>query len=168
MNKKLIITVLALGIVLSVAVYYALRLTKHDDGSIHVSGNIEVTSVEVSFKIPGRVTERPVDEGEMVEPGELVAKLDPTDLLQEAASRRAEAQASRAQLTELETGYRKKKLPRPRLHFGGLKLRLNVSASILAARRNSTRKKSSPLATTMPLGQPTKVPRPAFKSHRKD
>ena len=110
MNKKLIITVLALGIVLSVAVYYALRLTKHDDGSIHVSGNIEVTSVEVSFKIPGRVTERPVDEGEMVEPGELVAKLDPTDLLQEAASRRAEAQASRAQLTELETGYRKEEV----------------------------------------------------------
>ena len=75
-----------------------------------MSGNIEVTSVEVSFKIPGRVTERAVDEGDLVTRGEIVAKLDPADLLHEAASRRAEVQAARAQLTELETGYRKEEI----------------------------------------------------------
>jgi HlyD family secretion protein len=110
MNKKLAITVLVLGIVLSAVAYYTLRLTKHDDSAIRVSGNIEVTSVEVSFKIPGRVTERPVDEGELVHQGEVVAKVDPTDLIQEAASRRAEAQTARALLTELETGYRKEEV----------------------------------------------------------
>jgi HlyD family secretion protein len=107
MKKKRIITVLVLGIVVSAALYVTLRLTKHDDGRIRVSGNIEVTSVEVSFKIPGRVTERLVDEGEPVHKGETVARLDPADYLHEAASRRAEAQAARALLTELETGYRK-------------------------------------------------------------
>jgi HlyD family secretion protein len=110
MSKKRIITVLVLAVVISAALYFALRLTKHDDGNLHVSGNIEVTSVEVSFKIPGRVTERPVDEGELVTRGEVVAKLDPTDLIQEAASRRAEAQGARAQVTELETGYRKEEV----------------------------------------------------------
>ena len=110
MKRKHLITVLVLGIVVSAAIYFALRLTKHDDGRIRVSGNIEVTSVELSFKIPGRVTERPVDEGEPVKTGEVVARLDPADLLHEAASRRAEAQAARALLTELETGYRKEEI----------------------------------------------------------
>ncbi|RQW83102.1 MAG: HlyD family efflux transporter periplasmic adaptor subunit [Geobacter sp.] len=110
MKKTHILILLALGIVVSAALYSTLRLTKQDDGSIRVSGNIEVTSVEVSFKIPGRVTERPVDEGALVTRGEIVARLDPADLLHEAASRRAEAQAARAQLTELETGYRKEEI----------------------------------------------------------
>lgn len=110
MNKKHIIIIVVLGIVVSAGFYAALRLRKTDDGIIRVSGNIEVTSVEVSFKIPGRVTERPVDEGELVATGEIVAKLDPADLLQEAASRRAEAQAARAQVTELETGFRKEEI----------------------------------------------------------
>jgi HlyD family secretion protein len=51
-----------------------------------------------------------VDEGELVKTGEVVAKLDPADLLDEAASRRAEAQAARSQLLELETGYRKEEI----------------------------------------------------------
>lgn len=107
MKKKIIFIVLILGIIVSAALYFTLRLTKHNDERIRVSGNIEVTSVELSFKIPGRVTERPVDEGELVKTGEVVARMDPADLLHEAASRRAEVQAARAQLTELETGYRK-------------------------------------------------------------
>jgi len=110
MKRNHLITVLVLGIVVSAAIYFALRLTKNDDGKIRVSGNIEVTSVELSFKIPGRVTERPVDEGEPIKTGEVVARLDPADLLHEAASRRAEAQAARALLTELETGYRKEEI----------------------------------------------------------
>jgi HlyD family secretion protein len=110
MNMKRIITTLVMLIVISVAVYSVMHLSRQDEGKIRVSGNIEVTSVELSFKIPGRVTERPVDEGELLRTGEVVARLDPTDLLHEAASRRAETQAARAQLTELETGYRKEEI----------------------------------------------------------
>ncbi|MDD2335506.1 MAG: efflux RND transporter periplasmic adaptor subunit [Geobacteraceae bacterium] len=110
MKKKYIVLILVMGIVVSAALYFTLRLTKHNNGRIRVSGNIEVTAVELSFKIPGRVTERPVDEGEQVKTGEVVARMDPADLLHEAASRRAEAQAARAQLTELETGYRKEEV----------------------------------------------------------
>ena len=39
------------------------------DGQIRVSGNIETTEAQVSFKIPGRVVERKVDEGYDVETG---------------------------------------------------------------------------------------------------
>lgn len=75
-------------------------------GVIKVSGNFEVTEAEVSFKIPGKVQERFVDEGDLVERDQPIAKLEDADILQEVAIRRAEVQAVQAQLLELERGSR--------------------------------------------------------------
>ncbi len=73
---------------------------------LRVSGNIEMTDAEVSFKIPGRVAERLVSEGETVQAGQLVARLDAGELGQEVALRGAEVRAAAAALAELETGSR--------------------------------------------------------------
>lgn len=73
---------------------------------LRVSGNIEMTDAEVSFKIPGRVAERLVSEGETVQAGQLVARLDAGELGQEVALRGAEIRAAAAALAELETGSR--------------------------------------------------------------
>jgi len=107
MNRRLLLLIL-LAVSISAAVIWFVfhSIRKNDAGTIHVSGNIEVTTVELSFKIPGRVKDRLVDEGEQVRKDQLVARLDPEDLLHEAESRKAEVRAARALLTELETGYR--------------------------------------------------------------
>ncbi len=100
---------IAVGIVVLVsAVAAAVIWLRSGDGAgaIRVSGNIEVTDAEVSFKIPGRVVERRVDEGDAVRAGEVVARLDDADLKQEVALRQAEAQAAQAALAELEAGSR--------------------------------------------------------------
>ncbi|HOP39835.1 MAG TPA: efflux RND transporter periplasmic adaptor subunit [Geobacteraceae bacterium] len=110
MKKKLLIAAAVLIVMVGGALLFNSLRSRNNSDTIKVSGNIEVTSVELSFKIPGRVVERLVDEGQMVAAGEIVAKLDPSDLIQETASRRAEVQAARAMLTELETGYRKEEI----------------------------------------------------------
>ncbi|MBN2560026.1 MAG: efflux RND transporter periplasmic adaptor subunit [Phycisphaerae bacterium] len=74
--------------------------------AIRVSGNIEVTDAEVSFKIAGRVDRRLVSEGELVASGDLVAELDSSDLEAEGAIRRAELGVVEAALAELEAGSR--------------------------------------------------------------
>ncbi|MDD4889780.1 MAG: efflux RND transporter periplasmic adaptor subunit [Phycisphaerae bacterium] len=76
------------------------------DSRLHVSGNIEVTDAQVSFKIAGRVDARLVDEGETVSAGQTVAILDSRDLAQQVALREAELAAARAALSELEAGSR--------------------------------------------------------------
>ena len=84
MKKKVLVIIL---IVIAVATL-AYRLARRDgpgDGQVAVSGNIEVTDVEVSFKIPGRVRERLVDEGETVKAGQVVARLDAEDRRLEVA-----------------------------------------------------------------------------------
>lgn len=73
---------------------------------IPVSGNIEITDAEVSFKLPGRLLERLVSEGERVKKGQVVARLDTSELVREVALREAEVEAARAKLAELEAGSR--------------------------------------------------------------
>ena len=76
------------------------------EGVLKTSGNVEVTQVEASFKVPGRVAERPADEGQIVQAGQLLARLDDTDFRQQVALRQAEADAANAALDKLLAGSR--------------------------------------------------------------
>ena len=71
-----------------------------------LSGNLELVDAQLSFKYPGRVAERLVDEGQRVKAGQLLAKLDDSEQVQEVALRRAELAAAKALLAELEAGSR--------------------------------------------------------------
>jgi HlyD family secretion protein len=107
MNKKKLLIFVPLVLVLAVLGYkYYLSRSYKDPNAIRVSGNIEVTDVEVSFKIPGHVEERLIDEGQTVRAGQLVARLDTSELAQEVAVRKTEVQTAQAELAELEAGSR--------------------------------------------------------------
>jgi HlyD family secretion protein len=77
---------------------------------IRLTGNIEATTVEVSFRIPGRIVERAVDEGMAVAAGQLVARLDNADLVDEVRLREAELSAADAALRELTAGARRQEV----------------------------------------------------------
>lgn len=108
MDRKRKMTIIggAIAAGLVVTLTYVAGWARRAQGVIRVSGNIEVTDAEVSFKIPGRVEARLVDEGEIVKAGQPVARLDSAELAQEAALQRAEAQAAQSMLAELEAGSR--------------------------------------------------------------
>ena len=92
--------------------------------TIRVSGNIEITDAELSFKIPGLVNARLVDEGETVQRGQLVARLDSTELAQDVSLRKAEVQAAQAALAELEAGSRPEEITAARAAADQAKARL--------------------------------------------
>jgi HlyD family secretion protein len=71
-----------------------------------VSGNIEVTEAQSSFKIGGRVDARLVSEGDVVHAGQIVARLDRVELAQQVALQQAEVHGAAADLAELEAGSR--------------------------------------------------------------
>lgn len=108
MNKKKRLLI-AIPIILGVGVFGIWKVREagaRDPNTIRVSGNIEVTSAQVSFKLPGRVIQRLVSEGESVTNGQIVATLDAAEFEQEVAMRQAEAQTAQAVLDELEAGTR--------------------------------------------------------------
>src|SRR5260370_32314851 len=77
MNTRIRIVVLLLVVVaVAGAVVRFGWLKKEDPNVIRLSGNIEMTQVDVSFKIPGKLIERAVDEGSPVKKGQVIARLD--------------------------------------------------------------------------------------------
>jgi len=111
MNRRK--AVLGIGVVLVVVAgtFAFLRIRGGKaDGTVRVSGNIEVTDVDVSFRIPGRVQERLVGEGMLVAQGQVVARLDIDDLVQEVRLKEAERKAAGATLRELLAGSRSQEI----------------------------------------------------------
>ncbi len=104
--KRIVLAIVALAIVGALVYRFVIARSGSNSGTIRVSGNIEATDAEVSFKIAGRVETRPVDEGEKVARHQKVAELDDQDLRAEVELRRAEWEAAKAALAELEAGSR--------------------------------------------------------------
>ena len=106
MQKRLRVMILVLFAILAIAGYFFLFKKQVDTNQIKVSGNIEVTSVGVGFKIPGHVAQRLVDEGESVRKGQVIARLETTDLELDVANANAQLLAAQATLTQLTNGSR--------------------------------------------------------------
>ncbi|MFT3869137.1 MAG: efflux RND transporter periplasmic adaptor subunit [Nibricoccus sp.] len=82
------------------------RSNSSPNGSLVLSGNIEVVDAQLGFKIPGRVLERTVSEGQRVTAGQPIARLDDIEQRQQLDLRRAELAVAAAALADLEAGSR--------------------------------------------------------------
>ena len=73
MEKKFKVLIPVLIILIAAGAYFLLTRKQADPNLIKVSGNIETTTVGVGFKVAGHVLDRPVDEGDRVKKGQLIA-----------------------------------------------------------------------------------------------
>ena len=82
--KKIIPIVILLAAAVAAGVYYYPRLTQKAApvNQLTLSGNIEAHESLVGFKVPGRIVELPVEEGQQVAQDALLARLDDADLKQ--------------------------------------------------------------------------------------
>ncbi|HSR37035.1 MAG TPA: biotin/lipoyl-binding protein, partial [Desulfurivibrionaceae bacterium] len=83
---------------------------KAENGPIRLTGTVETTTVAVSFKVPGRLKERLVDEGQQVKAGQIVARLEDDELKDERRLRTADQLAAQAALADLRAGSRKEEI----------------------------------------------------------
>ena len=102
--KKKLIPVIVLAVVAAVVVIGGRSWFHRGDGrSIRVSGNIELTEVNIGFKTAGRLIERTVDEGDLVKKGQLIARLDRDQLTAQRDSGAAGLSSSQDQLAQAAT-----------------------------------------------------------------
>jgi HlyD family secretion protein len=73
---------------------------------IRVSGNVEATEVHTAAEVAGRIVELRVDEGDRIEAGGVIARLDTEDTMLQIARMRADRATAVAQLRLLEAGSR--------------------------------------------------------------
>ncbi|HEV2199548.1 MAG TPA: HlyD family efflux transporter periplasmic adaptor subunit [Bryobacteraceae bacterium] len=82
MKKRLPILILLAAAAVGLYLWKSGRFSTPDN-RIVVSGNLELTLVDLSFKIAGRMTELNVKEGDWVKKGQVIARLDPAQLQQQ-------------------------------------------------------------------------------------
>jgi HlyD family secretion protein len=79
------------------------RANKKPTDRIVISGNMELTEVDVGFKYSGKLIERTVTEGDTVQKGVVVARLDQEQLLHQREREQAALTLARAQLAQAQT-----------------------------------------------------------------
>jgi len=102
MKKR--IPIILLLIAIGVGAWWYWRLHNAKDGDrLFVSGNIELTQVDISFKMAGRMIDRKVTEGDWVKSGDLIATLDPVIYRQQKVRDQATVSSAISNYQQLET-----------------------------------------------------------------
>lgn len=99
---RIVIVVVAVGLLVSAPALWR-WWQRPPEGILVASGTIEATEVLASFKIPGRVIQRPVDEGQRVKAGDVVATLESRELEADVDRVRASLAATRTRVPQLRT-----------------------------------------------------------------
>jgi len=107
-------------------------------GRIIVSGNIELTQVNIAFKTAGKLIERTVDEGDKVTKGMVIARLDRDQLLRQRDREDASLKEAQAQLASSETAL-EMEIQTSAADLDGHKADLSTSESRLLAMKNGSR-----------------------------
>ncbi len=101
---KRILIIIALLVVAGVAATFVFQeMGSLPAKRVLISGNIELTEVNLSFKTAGRLVERTVDEGDLVKKGQVVARLDNDQLRAQYDAQAAALESAKAQLAQAET-----------------------------------------------------------------
>ncbi len=102
MSKKVILPVLLVAVA-GGALAWRLTHPAPDPDIIRLSGNIELTEVDLAFKLPGRLIELAVREGDDVKPGQVIARMDSNELKQQQAREGAGVESAESALVQLRS-----------------------------------------------------------------
>jgi HlyD family secretion protein len=106
--RKVIILILVLAVAAVAATYYYPRwqAQRPAENILTLSGNIEAHESVVSFRVQGRIVELPVQEGQWVNQGDVLARLDSDDYRQQVQMDEATVHSRDAELELAQAGSR--------------------------------------------------------------
>ena len=103
---KKVILLLGVIVAFSVVAFLVVRSGESNDGNLRFYGNVDLRDVSLGFRVPGRLSTMLVEEGDKVQAGQTLARLDDAPDLQELAEAQARLAAAEAREQLLEKGYR--------------------------------------------------------------
>jgi HlyD family secretion protein len=100
---------------------------KESSEGLVANGTIEATEVEISSKLPGRLAQLLVKEGDQVQANQVIAHLDMSEVEAEVAQQRAALARAEAQLRELLAGSRIQEVEEARANLQQAEDNLNLA-----------------------------------------
>lgn len=110
--KRLIPVLILVAATIAAGFYLYPRLTRKPvpENQVTLSGNIEAHESLVSFKVQGRIVELPVEEGQQVDQGALLARLEDADFRQKVAVDQANVRVRNSDLALTMAGTRQQEI----------------------------------------------------------
>lgn len=143
MKKRIVILVL----VLAVAGTLWWNLSGRDaqrNGELRLYGNVDIREVELAFRIPGKLAEVRVDEGDGVRAGDVLATLDAQPYRDALAMARGNRDVAAAEMAKFRSGYRSEEVAQARALVA--QYEAQVENAVRIARRRQELVKSGAIA----------------------
>jgi HlyD family secretion protein len=123
--KKRLVPAVIIAVIVIAAIIIIVRFVRdRDDGTMKLSGNVEVTEHNIGFKVPGKIMKLNVDEGDRVKQGDLLAELSSGDVKALVDQMRASLEEAKVKLNELRSGSRRQEIGRARADSASLEAEL--------------------------------------------
>lgn len=118
----------------------------HRANDLVLHGNVDIRQVDLAFRVGGRIAEVLVDEGDKVEKGQPLARLDKDLLAQQVDAMAAALEQQEANLARLEKGYRTQEIAQARASLASAtasaeNARLNLERVSVLRGRNAVSQK---------------------------
>jgi HlyD family secretion protein len=161
---KRILLIVIVAVVAAGLLYYFLARGREEEGIfIKVSGNIEATEVDVGFKVSGRIVSRSYEEGDWVDQGKVLAKLDDEDLRNRLEVAQATLMSAQARLSKLLAGSRPEEIRHAEAELNQAKFDLENKETQYERMKSLFEKKVIPKETSDNAEAAFKIAKAAFE-----
>jgi HlyD family secretion protein len=114
MNKKRIAILGAVIVLIVAAAYGVWSYQQQHEKPLTLYGNVDIRTVNLGFRVDGRLAQLAVDEGDSVQPGQQLGKLDDGPYLNALQQAEANVASASAKLALLQAGYRDEEIAQVR------------------------------------------------------
>jgi len=98
--------ILSLPVLIVIVALAFIAFSKANDEYIEISGIIETTEIDVASKIPGRIDSIYFDKGDMVKKGDIIAKLESKEMVAKVEQTKGLMEAAKSKLEMVRNGAR--------------------------------------------------------------
>lgn len=142
MNKKSMIIIGVVVLVIA-AVYGFWHYQQQQEKPLTLYGNVDIRTVNLGFRVDGRLATLAVDEGDSVLPGQLLGKLDDGPYLNALQQAQANVASATAKLALLQAGYRDEEIAQVRSQVAQLLSAFNYADSFFKRQQGLWAKKAT-------------------------
>ncbi len=143
MNRKRLIAIAGAAALCALA-WFIFRNGADANGKVKLYGNVDIREVELSFRVPGRLAEVRVDEGDAVKAGDVLATLDAQRYRDALAKAMGDRDVAAANMAKFRAGYRNEEVGQARALVS--QMEAQVENAVRVARRREELLKSGAIS----------------------
>ncbi|AHG21674.1 membrane protein [Chania multitudinisentens RB-25] len=143
MHKKRMVIIGVIIVLIAAAAYGFWQYQQQQEKPLTLYGNVDIRTVNLGFRVDGRLATLAVDEGDSVQPGQLLGKLDDSPYVNALQQAQANVDNASAKLALLQAGYRAEEIAQVRSEVAQRLSAFNYADSFLQRQQGLWAKKAT-------------------------